>query len=204
MQSEMLKVGDLARRTGLTVRTLHHYDRIGLVRPSLHTDSGHRLYTAADVARLQQVLSLREIGFSLEEARVCLDRQDLSPLGVIRLHLNRLREQIELEQALCERLKALIAYFGAAEKVSAEWAALMSEVRAAMDNGTEPDDPTVQALAKRWSGLVKEFTGGDPGIEESLTRLYKEQGPSLAAQYGYDSDQRMFDYIGKAMKAVKE
>ena len=48
MQNETLKVGELARRTGLTVRTLHHYDEIGLVRPSLRTDSGHRLYTAAD------------------------------------------------------------------------------------------------------------------------------------------------------------
>ena len=45
----------MARRTGLTVRTLHHYDEIGLPRPSLHTGSGHRLYTAADVGRLQQV-----------------------------------------------------------------------------------------------------------------------------------------------------
>ena len=59
MNFEALKVGELARRTGLTVRTLHHYDEIGLLRPSLHTDSGHRLYTGRDVARLQQVLSLR-------------------------------------------------------------------------------------------------------------------------------------------------
>ncbi len=59
MQFEALKVGELARRTGLTVRTLHHYDEIGLLKPSLHTESGHRLYTADDVARLQQVLSLR-------------------------------------------------------------------------------------------------------------------------------------------------
>ena len=62
MRFEALKVGELARRTGLTVRTLHHYDEIGLLRPSLHTESGHRLYTAADVGRLQQVVSLRQLG----------------------------------------------------------------------------------------------------------------------------------------------
>ena len=45
MKFEALKVGELARRTGLTVRTLHHYDEIGLLKPSLHTESGHRLYT---------------------------------------------------------------------------------------------------------------------------------------------------------------
>src|SRR5438128_9914377 len=79
MRFDALKVGELARRTGLTIRTLHHYDEIGLVKPSLHTESGHRLYTAADVARLQQVLSLRQLGFALEENAGCLDRPGCSP-----------------------------------------------------------------------------------------------------------------------------
>src|SRR5262249_24354063 len=52
---EAWKVGALAKRTGLTVRLLHHYDEIGLLRPSWHTGSGHRLYTAGDVARLQGI-----------------------------------------------------------------------------------------------------------------------------------------------------
>ena len=47
------------------MRTLHHYDEIGLSRPSLRTDTGHRLYTGRDIARLQQVISLRQLGFSL-------------------------------------------------------------------------------------------------------------------------------------------
>jgi DNA-binding transcriptional MerR regulator len=70
MRSEALKVGELAKRTGLTIRTLHHYDEIGLVKPSSHTESGHRLYTAGDLARLQQVLSLRQIGFSLDKSGI--------------------------------------------------------------------------------------------------------------------------------------
>ena len=94
MPLDALKVGELARRTGLTVRTLHHYDEIGLLRPSLHTDSGHRLYTAADIARLQQVLSLRQLGLSLEEVRDCLDRPGFSPLEVIDLHLARLARSV--------------------------------------------------------------------------------------------------------------
>ena len=105
MRFEALKVGELARRTGLTIRTLHHYDEIGLLRPSLHTEAGHRLYTADDVARLQQVVSLRQLGFSLEQVRDCLDRPGFSPVEVIRLHLARLREQIELQRQLGERLE---------------------------------------------------------------------------------------------------
>src|SRR5262249_34060494 len=120
MQFEALKVGELAKRTGLTVRTLHHYDEIGLLKPSQHTEAGYRLYAAADVARLQQVLSLRQLGLSLEQVRDCLDRPDFSPLEVIRLHVERLREQIELQRKLCERLESLAEHFRTAGEVSAD------------------------------------------------------------------------------------
>jgi MerR family transcriptional regulator, thiopeptide resistance regulator len=120
MKFEALKVGELASRTGLTVRALHHYDEIGLLKPSLHTEAGYRLYTAADVARLQQVLSLRQLGFALEEVRDCLDRPGFAPLEVIRLHVTRLRQQIELQRKLCDRLEALAERFRAAGEVSAD------------------------------------------------------------------------------------
>src|SRR6476660_8299703 len=120
MRFEALKVGEMAQRTGLTVRTLHHYDAIGLLRPSLHSEAGYRLYTAGDIARLQQVMSLRQLGFSLDEVRECLDRPGFSPLEVIELHIARLREQIELRRKLCERLETLAEQFRPAGEVSAE------------------------------------------------------------------------------------
>ena len=120
MRFEALKVGDLARRTGLTVRTLHHYDAIGLLKPSLHTEAGYRLYTASDITRLQQVLSLRQLGFGLDEIRDCLDRPGFSPLEVIDLHVARLREQIELQRKLCARLETLAVHVRAAGEVSAD------------------------------------------------------------------------------------
>jgi MerR family transcriptional regulator, thiopeptide resistance regulator len=118
--SEALKIGELAKRTGLTVRTLHHYDEIRLLKPSLHTDSGHRLYAPADVSRLQRIASLRQLGFSLEEIAGCLDRGDYSPLQIITLQITRLRKQIELEWNLCQRLEALAEHFRPAEEVSVE------------------------------------------------------------------------------------
>jgi DNA-binding transcriptional MerR regulator len=120
MRFEALKVGELARRTGLTIRALHHYDDIGLLKPSRHTEAGHRLYTADDVARLQRVISLRQLGCPLEEVRDCLDRPDFSPLAVIGLHLARLREQIEWQRKLCERLEAIATRPRTAGEVSAE------------------------------------------------------------------------------------
>jgi len=118
------KVGELAERTGLTVRALHHYDAMGLLSPSGRTDSahqaGHRLYTAADVARLQQVLSLRQLGFSLEQIREYLARADYDPRRVVRMHLERVRGQAAELKRLEDRLAALAEALEKAEIVSAD------------------------------------------------------------------------------------
>src|SRR5271154_5094795 len=100
MKLEALKVGELAKATGLTVRTLHHYDEIGLLQPSSQTDGGHRLYTKADLTRLQRVLSLRQLEFSLEEISGCLDRPEFAPLPLVRTHLAKLEEQLQAQHRL--------------------------------------------------------------------------------------------------------
>lgn len=66
-------VSQVARLTRLSVRALHHYDEIGLLAPSSRTESGYRLYSDADLERLQQILFFRELAFPLEEIRQILD-----------------------------------------------------------------------------------------------------------------------------------
>ena len=66
-------VGEISRLTGVTVRALHHYDEIGLVKPSQRSSAGYRLYGDGDVLRLQQVLVLRELGVPLDEIAGVLD-----------------------------------------------------------------------------------------------------------------------------------
>ncbi len=133
-----MKVGVLARQTGLSIRTLHYYDEIGLLTPSQHTESGHRLYTRADVARLQQIMSLRQIGFRLEEIRDCLDGARFSPCEVIELHVTRLREQIEMQRALCRRLEALARHC-ASNEVSVEEFVQTIEGMTRMDKYYKPE-----------------------------------------------------------------
>lgn len=67
------RVGELAAATGLTVRTLHHYENIGLLVASERSDAGHRRYTAADVERLYRICLLRRLGFALAEVAGALD-----------------------------------------------------------------------------------------------------------------------------------
>ena len=122
--SAVWKVGDLADRTGLTVRTLHHYDAIGLLRPSGRTESahgsGHRLYNADDVARLQQIRSLKQLGFGLDEIRSYLSRDDYDPRQVVRLHLAQVRSRAEDLNRLEGRLSAIADALDKAEAVSAD------------------------------------------------------------------------------------
>src|ERR1051325_9099687 len=90
------KVGELARRTGVSVRALRYYDEIGLLSPSQRTEGGHRLYTAGDVVRLQQIRSLSALGFTLRETGEYLDGSEVPLERMIQLHLRRLKERIEL------------------------------------------------------------------------------------------------------------
>ena len=79
MSDGPMKVGKLAKQTGVSIRTLHHYDEIGLLKPSHRTEAGHRLYTPGDIARLQQIKSLQHLGFSLGVGQALVAcRSDLS------------------------------------------------------------------------------------------------------------------------------
>lgn len=107
MKSLNLTVGEVARRTGLTVRTLHHYDKIGLVQPSGRSESGYRLYNACDIERLHSVLSLKQLGLSLEDIGVALAGEDIFPLEMIDRQIIEVERAIEHFQALQENLKLL-------------------------------------------------------------------------------------------------
>lgn len=118
MTQPPLKVGELASRTGMSVRALHHYDEIGLLSPTLRTPSGHRLYQQADVGRLQQIQSLRMMGIPLDEVRRLLDGAVMSPREVIDLHLTRLHERIALQNRLAERMQTLATHMDRVESPS--------------------------------------------------------------------------------------
>lgn len=105
----MIKVGVLSRRSGVSIRTLHYYEEIGLLQPWGRTHSGHRLYAEEQVLHLQQILSLRELGLSLHEIAGLIRGGNLSLRQIIRLHLEHLRQRIAMERKLYRRLQAVAA-----------------------------------------------------------------------------------------------
>jgi DNA-binding transcriptional MerR regulator len=94
-------IGQVAALAGVTVRTLHHYDDVGLLTPTGRTPAGYRLYDDADLGRLRDVLSYRELGFSLEQVRSILDDPRADPASHLRNQYRLVRERIaRLEQVL--------------------------------------------------------------------------------------------------------
>ena len=187
------KVGELARQTGLTVRTLHHYDEIGLLSPSQRTGSGHRLYGDEDLSRLLQILSLRQLGFSLEEIGDCLTHPDFSLERTLELHISRLGSRIEAEQRLRSRLEAVATRLRSAETVSVEdflqtmEAITMFEkyytpeqLREIEERGRALGPERIREVEAEWPRLIAEVRtemdkGTDPASEtvQGLARRWK-------------------------------
>lgn len=105
----MLSIGEVSRLTGLSVRALHHYDAIGLLRPTAVSPAGYRCYDDAALARLQRILLYRELRFPLEKIRQLLDHPGADPDEMLREQIRLLRmEQARLGRiidAACELLE---------------------------------------------------------------------------------------------------
>jgi DNA-binding transcriptional MerR regulator len=230
------KIGELARRTGLTVRTLHHYDEIGLLSPAERSDGGHRVYDEASVQRLYRIVSLRSLGFPLEAIAQALDSERFDPQAAVDDHLRRLEAQIAQEQRLVRTLQTLRDRLEADDfltaieeltmhrryytpeqleqleqrrqtlgedkirEVEAEWAEIFATLKTEMDEGTDPADPKLRPIGERSRELLKMFTGGDPGIESSLKRMYETEGPEKASR-GM-ADPAVFEYLAKVREAA--
>ncbi|WP_395358607.1 MerR family transcriptional regulator [Streptomyces sp. YH02] len=95
-------VGQVSAFAGVTVRTLHHYDKAGLLSPSDRSHAGYRLYSEADLVRLQQILFYRELGFPLDEITAILKDPQVSPLKRLRARQRQLSEEIARLQRLAE------------------------------------------------------------------------------------------------------
>ena len=122
-----LKVAAVARRTGVSVRTLHYYEEIGLLSPTGRTASGHRLYAQQDILRLQQIRSLQQLGMSLSEIADCFQEGRIDARGVVRDHLERVRKE---RDAL------------------GDLEALLGKILAVLDEGEHDDASTTETFLK--------------------------------------------------------
>ena len=229
------KIGELARRTGLTVRTLHHYDEIGLLSAQ-RSEGGHRVYEETSVQRLYRIVSLRSLGFPLDAIAQALDSDGFDPRAAVEDHLRRLEAQIEQERRLQRLLRALLERLDVDDflttieeltmreryytpdqleqleqrrqalgeetirDVEREWAEIFATLRSAMESGTDPADPELRPLAARGRELVAMFTGGDPGIQDSLKRIWENEDTEKVSHGMVDAE--LMAYFGKVQAAA--
>lgn len=116
-RSRTYHVKDLARAAGVSVRTLHHYDAIGLLVPGARTAAGYRLYTDADLLRLQQILISRELGLSLEDIRRSLDDPRFDQKAALLEQRELLKDRVQQTEAMIRAVDvALRALDGDSQK----------------------------------------------------------------------------------------
>ena len=99
----MKTVKEVSRITGVSVRTLHHYDAIGLLKPTAVTEAGYRLYDDAALERMQSILLFRELQFPLKDIKRILDAPDFDPMAA-------LAQQVRLLEMQREHLEQLISH----------------------------------------------------------------------------------------------
>lgn len=149
-----LKVKEVARLAGVSVRTLHHYDRLRLVRPSGRSPAGYRLYGPADLRRLQQVLFFRELGFPLAEIRRIVGGRGYDVGAALRLQRRLLGER-------AVRTRALIEAVDRAIEEQEQGRAMSDQERFGVFGDFDPRKYEAEAEA-RW--------GGTPAYAESSRR----------------------------------
>lgn len=170
-----LKIGELAKRAGLTVRTLHHYDAIKLLSPSVRTAAGARLYERSDLIRLHRIQTLKQIGYSLPDIRIVLDDTSISPLDIVRHQAGVLETQARQAQALVRKLRRLanqIALGGESE--GSDWLDVLEMMtiyeRHLTDDEIQalnnPKRGAIQQLSKQWRQLVSEV---EAAIQQKLS-----------------------------------
>jgi DNA-binding transcriptional MerR regulator len=113
MHSGQMKIGDVARRTGVSARTLRFYEERGLLSPSERSDAGYRLYDDDDLRRLMRIVALRQLGLGLDEVVAVLDDPAIDPRATLRAHLARLEQQSAEIELLGTRVSRALEHFDA-------------------------------------------------------------------------------------------
>lgn len=181
MTDQFQTVGQVAEAVGVTVRTLHHYDDIGLVTPSERSLSGYRLYTRSDLERLQHVVVYRRLGFGLEEIATLLDGDgDVDLLT----HLRRQRETVTTRVAGLEQLVAAIDR--ALEAEMNGYQITKEEQREIFGNSYDSNFEDYEAEAKeRWGDTEawQESSRRTKGYTKEQWQQVKDEGDALNQRY---------------------
>lgn len=203
---EWLRIGEVSRLTGLTHRTLRHYDDLGLLVPSGRTYADYRLYSEEDMERLVAIQHLKSLGLSLEEVGQVLDEPGTDAAGVIHRHIAAVEGRIADEQARLARLQRLRA---AAET---GWADVLETISAGEQ--LQHSDPAVRfraALTGHSAAALEDLverlrSDPEPGVREVATWALVQRGAAArhAIEELADGDERARESLAHALGKFRD
>lgn len=179
------RVGELARVTRVTVRALHHYDRLGLLVPSARTAGGHRCYTGDDVRRLHVILALRGFGLSLSQIRDTLGEAAGDPQGLVRRQLAETEERIRRGMSLRGRLLGVLgALESMHEPSTSEFLRLIEEMNTMSEPLTHEQVAEMQRKRQEFAATLSpdELAGMSRRRTEAMASLTPEQREAMRAE----------------------
>lgn len=184
METEWLRIGEVASRTGLTHRTLRHYDELGLLVPGGLSDGGYRLYSREDMERLLAIQHLKSLGLGLAEIGQALDEPGFDAAALLADHAAVVEQRIAAEQELLSRLRSLQRAAEAGWDEVLDTIALTEQLRhpdgdvrfraALTGHASVPAEELVERLR----------SDPEPGVREVATWALVQQGASAMAAIG--------------------
>ncbi|WP_228409532.1 MerR family transcriptional regulator [Radiobacillus deserti] len=155
----MYRIKEVAKMAGISVRTLHYYDRIGLLRPEEVKENGYRYYSDEDCARLQQILFFKELGFSLKNIQATIDRPDFDRRKALMNHQKLLEEKKQRLEKILQSVEKTIESLDGGKQMSIE-------------EMFEPFDmKKIEEHQKKYEQESKELYGHTDAYKESARRV---------------------------------
>lgn len=178
-----MNIGQLARKLGLSTRTIRHYEQIGLLSPARRTSAGYRVYDEEDLVRLQQIRYLLQLDLPLKEVGRILHSAHFSPRQLLGLHLSRVEKQLEELSVLQVRLARLCRCLDAGDSpTSAELLETLEMMIMQEQKQTDPIRFEIGSGLTRYFFPSPEPEGGWPllnGLRELRARIFQEMGVYL-------------------------
>ncbi|MFW6075150.1 MAG: MerR family transcriptional regulator [Chloroflexota bacterium] len=220
-----LRIGEVAELAGISVRTLHHYDQIGILTPSARNDGNQRLYTEDDLLRLQQILTLRYLGFQLRRIGELLERPDFDLVASLVAQRHALRDRVAELQEIEGAVNALL--FDRMESGSWDWSLVrdatgavgggLSRKENAMEQYYTPEQMArfkeleektpreeIRAIEQGWSQLlidIRENLEIDPASEKAGELLDRWDALFERMRKAYEGYEDLWNAIGENYEA---
>jgi DNA-binding transcriptional MerR regulator len=240
----MFKIGEVAKRTGVSIRSLRHYDSIELLSPSGRSESGYRLYSKSDLMQLQQIVSLKQMGFPLNTIKSMLNDDSLTLQKTMEMHMEYMQNELLKQQQIYRQIKHVCELMQTKQEVSIDevcqtvesikmlekyyteeqleelkkrtfhldekkakeyddaWHAVFNGLAELEKQGVAASSPKTKPFALKSRELLSAFTQGDEGIEQSIKKMYEQEGGGqMLRNHGLDVSDDLYEYYSQALAA---